>query len=469
MIALAYYLLKVMICSGILSFYYYLALRNKLFHQWNRFYLLLAVLLSIFVPLAEFNFEHNAALQLIQTIERADNYVINIQAGNLVSAEQWISIAYAAFSAFFLISFLLSLFKIADIIRRHPVKRIERINFINTSVEGTPFSFLNYIFWNRKIDMESSSGKKIYQHELVHVMEKHTIDKLFMQVVLVLFWLNPFFWLIRKELKFIHEFIADKKAFQQDGAAAFAALILQSAYPQHFDHLTNPFFQTSIKRRLIMLTKINHPKRNYISRVLILPLIAFIILAFSFKTKQTAQPDLRSLTTINANEQGTGQASPGVQTKLDNQNIDSIPNKNISQVNVNSNSKTVTIEYKDGRKETMPIDEASKRMSGKNNAGKKKPGHIIANLKPEESPLYVLDGEIFEGDAHTLDPKNIESISVFKGEQAIAMYGEKGRNGVIQIISKTNKPQSTNSKKMEQADGPALNKSKTPPSVDKKE
>ena len=50
MTAFAEYLLKVMICSGVLTGYYWLALRNKLFHSWNRFYLLAAVVTSLLLP-----------------------------------------------------------------------------------------------------------------------------------------------------------------------------------------------------------------------------------------------------------------------------------------------------------------------------------------------------------------------------------------------------------------------------------
>ena len=53
MIAFAYYLLKVCACSGILFLYYQLALKNKLFHQWNRFYLLASIIFSLVIPVIQ--------------------------------------------------------------------------------------------------------------------------------------------------------------------------------------------------------------------------------------------------------------------------------------------------------------------------------------------------------------------------------------------------------------------------------
>ncbi|HEY5406914.1 MAG TPA: hypothetical protein VIJ92_07500, partial [Ginsengibacter sp.] len=74
MITLAWYLLKVIICSGILCGYYYLALRNKIFHRWNRFYLLAAVVLSLIVPVMKINIfqspgdSKGTVLNMLQTI-----------------------------------------------------------------------------------------------------------------------------------------------------------------------------------------------------------------------------------------------------------------------------------------------------------------------------------------------------------------------------------------------------------------
>jgi hypothetical protein len=61
MITLAWYLSKVIICSGILFGYYFLALRNKTFHRWNRFYLLASIVAALTVPLIKIDvFQDNA-------------------------------------------------------------------------------------------------------------------------------------------------------------------------------------------------------------------------------------------------------------------------------------------------------------------------------------------------------------------------------------------------------------------------
>src|SRR5687768_7980330 len=225
MIAFAYYLLKVIICSGLLLFYYHIALRNKLFHQWNRFYLLATIVLSLVIPCMEFTVWQTGKdssidkIQLLQVVYNADEYVAEVSTTNThLSTEQWLAIAYSCVSLVIMLLFILALARLYSIIRSHSVMLINDIKFVNTEEKDSPFSFLNYVFWNKQIELNSPSGEHIFQHELAHVREKHSWDKLFLQLILIGCWCNPFFWLIRKELKMIHEFIADKKSIGQSDA-----------------------------------------------------------------------------------------------------------------------------------------------------------------------------------------------------------------------------------------------------------
>ena len=298
MIAFAYYLLKVIICSGVLFFYYHIALRNKLFHQWNRFYLLIAVVISLVAPVIQISILNyssqptNKAIQILQVFQSADGYFeeVTVRGRQGISIEQWLLMIYLIMSALLLVSLLLSLQKILSIIKSHTIQWVERIRFINTRASNTPFSFFNFIFWNEEISIHTETGQQIFRHELVHVKERHTLDKLFVQLILIIFWCNPFFWLIRKELRLIHEFIADKNAVGEHGTAALAAMILSAAYPTRFNSITNQFFQTSIKRRLAMLTKNENPRISYLGRIVALPLLIITVLAFTLRTKNVVVP-----------------------------------------------------------------------------------------------------------------------------------------------------------------------------------
>ena len=293
MLPFAYYLLKVIICSAILFGYYWFLLRNKVFHSYNRFYLLGIVVLSIGLPLVKFNIFNNetnkpTVVKMLQVVAAGDEYMDEIITYaptngyiNLLDFLPFLYVLLSVILLFMLVHMLVSIFLLQ---KNNEKIRVENIYFIKTDgAKGTPFSFFKYVFWNNHIDINSSTGNRIFKHEIAHVQQRHSWDKMFINLLLIVFWSNPVFWLIRKELSMIHEFIADKKAVEDGDTTVFAAMILQATYPQKNFYITNNFFYSPIKRRLMMLTKNQHPRMNYISRLLALPLLVFVFGAFTVK------------------------------------------------------------------------------------------------------------------------------------------------------------------------------------------
>lgn len=295
MLPYSWYLLKVIICSGILFGYYWLFLRNKIFHRYNRFYIISAILLSLLLPLVKIDFwqpdrPQSQVIKVLQAVSAGDEYMNNIVLTANPSSwnmQDLYAAIYVLISAFFLIVLLRTLLIIRSLLKKYPVQMVEEVSFVNTDDNSTPFSFLKYIFWNRRIDPDTTTGRQIFKHELAHIREKHTYDKLLVNILLVFCWCNPFFWFYRKELNMIHEFIADQKAVEDSDTTAFATMILQAAYPKHRFELTNNFFYSPIKRRLLMLKKNNDPRVNYFARIMALPLLAVVFAAFAFKPKKT--------------------------------------------------------------------------------------------------------------------------------------------------------------------------------------
>jgi N-acetylmuramoyl-L-alanine amidase len=326
MIQFAYFLLKVIICSAVLFGYYWFFLRNKVFHAYNRFYLLAIVVLSLTLPLMKINIFHKAAepktniIRMLQVVTVGDEYMDAVIIGpkkNSITTEQILPFAYMLVSFVLLIMMLQMLIHIASLLRKNKVMLIEDIHFVNTdNAKGTPFSFFKYIFWNQQIDMQSPAGTRIFKHEVAHIQERHSWDKMFINTILIAFWINPIFWLIRRELSLIHEFTADKKAVEAGDTAAFAAMILAATYPQQRIGITNNFFYSPIKRRLMMLTKNQNPKMNYISRLLVLPLAVIVFAAFTLKAKTISDPKSNNAITnkITSFLTNTNPSSAGTET-----------------------------------------------------------------------------------------------------------------------------------------------------------
>ena len=287
-----YYLLQVLVCSAVLMVYYLLVLRNKKFHQYNRFYLLGVALVSWIVPLIKIFWQQERSgvrqVDLLNVVA-----VNNSEMEAMVTSQQhsldWVSLLphlYVGVSVFLAVAMLISLYRIYKIYTTHECSNLQQFYLVMTRVKGTPFSFFSYIFWNAEIDIQTPAGKQILQHELTHVKQYHSIDKIVIQLNLIAGWFNPFFWLLKKELDMIHEFIADKKSVEHGDTASLAQMLLTTAYPGQQFPLTNPFFFSPIKRRLKMLTNTKNPTFNYLRRLIVLPLLALVVLLFAFRAKE---------------------------------------------------------------------------------------------------------------------------------------------------------------------------------------
>jgi TonB-dependent SusC/RagA subfamily outer membrane receptor len=291
MITILYYLLKVVLCSTILYTYYWFVLRNKQFHQYNRYYLMGISVLSWIVPFIKINIVKEQVFSAPKILYYAD-----VIADKNSSLEKEIVLKSAQFtldnvlltiaiiiSLLFIVRFLKSLWNIRKLIRNYPLKKVANLFLVMTDVKGTPFSFFKYIFWNVSIDINSEVGKKILAHEVAHIEENHSFDKLMIELHLVIGWFNPITWLIRNELYLIHEFIADQKAIQNNDTSILAELLLVSAYPAQQHILSNSFFFSPIKRRIQMFTKSKTTKFSYLRRLSILPILAATVLLFAFR------------------------------------------------------------------------------------------------------------------------------------------------------------------------------------------
>ena len=292
MLSTAYYFLQVIFCSAVMMGYYWFVLRDKKFHQYNRFYLLSVLLFSWIIPLIKIQFTKpvSSGAQVINFLSIVADNNAEIDANLAKNSYQftWEGFAIAAYfliAAIMLGLLVVGLVRLYVLLKKHSCKNVGDVYLILTQVKGTPFSFFRYIFWHEAIDLRSDTGKKMLEHELTHVQQKHSIDKVLIQIVLVAGWFNPFFWLLKKEMEMIHEFIADNKSVQNGDSASLAELLLTAAYPQQQFLLTTPFFFSPIKRRLAMITNNKNPRFSYLRRLVILPLLAIVVVLFAFRSK----------------------------------------------------------------------------------------------------------------------------------------------------------------------------------------
>ncbi|MBZ4191239.1 energy transducer TonB [Niabella beijingensis] len=351
------YLLQVICCSGILYGYYHFFLRNERFHQYNRFYLLAAVLLSITLPLLRIRLSlegNNVITQSLGKIylseEPAAAATTPVRQIDWALLSGWVALTIGAF---FFIRFVAGIIKVVQIKRQGQQEQLGRITFIKTIHPYAPFSFFNWLFWNKNHNPGSDEGKQILRHEMYHIHKRHTLDLLFVELLLCLYWINPFFYLYRKEVKMIQEFLADRYAAKETDPLNYAGILVTSAIQQKQLLLTNPFFNNQLKRRIAMLTKNNKTAYQYLRKIMVLPLsvLVFCLFAFTYHAAGSlpeAMNDIRS--TLFPAPSETIRYSPGNDslyvfngTPISKEKFFDIPTSDIKQVIVLDEKKAAKI------------------------------------------------------------------------------------------------------------------------------
>ncbi|MFT3674640.1 MAG: N-acetylmuramoyl-L-alanine amidase [Chitinophagaceae bacterium] len=292
------YLLQVILSSGLLYGYYHLFLRNKEFHQYNRFYLLSATLLSLCIPFlnipvyfTEAPAQSSVMFKTLLTLSGSEWDAVPLANGSAQSTYtfdwQWlIKTLYTTIVVVLLIRFLSSIIKIGRLIGKHKIEKLDRIRFMSTEEPGTPFSFFSWLFWDKEIDLHTTKGEQIFRHEVYHIQQRHSWDVMLMEVVRTICWINPFFHLMKKELRIIHEFLADRFAVDEESKWDYAELLLMQALDSQ-QRLVTPFFHNQIKRRIAMITNPQKTSHRYLRKLLVLPLGALVLTLFAFKYKNS--------------------------------------------------------------------------------------------------------------------------------------------------------------------------------------
>jgi len=286
------YLLKSGIVSGIFYLFYYLVLRRETFFRLNRFYLLGSLIFAYTFPFIRisFNTATKEALPVIINLQTTINQFTFTE--DLPIAEEvlkqtpllqhyWWLVLLLFISTIFLFRFLKHLFQLRKTIRAN--EKITQTNFtLVLFKQHITFSFFRYIFISHDV-WRSPNGNSIINHELSHLKHKHSLDRLFLELMLLAFWMNPFIYLYRKDLEEVHEYQADNDATASSNSLSdYFKLVLQQSAKQSYSPLMSPFSYKLIKKRIKMSTH----KSNPLKRILLAApiVIAILIILSSSKT-----------------------------------------------------------------------------------------------------------------------------------------------------------------------------------------
>ena len=280
------YLLQVNV--GLILFYalYKLVCTRDTFFRSRRFILIVSLVLPFILPLIDVrewlesrdrmimltHFDYSAVLPEIVVGSEA------VETGNRVFVlSEWIGYLYLAGVVALLVRLAVQAFSLYRLIVRMPEKEINRVCVKCLNDPSGPFSFFGWIFMNPAAVKEDEISE-ILTHEMAHVKQHHSVDVLLAEMVSICCWMNPFAWLLKREVRLNLEFLADRKVMEAGFATkSYQYHLLGLAY-NHKYGLSNNFNFSHLKQRIIMMNKKKSNAAGHIKYALfVLPAFALLV------------------------------------------------------------------------------------------------------------------------------------------------------------------------------------------------
>jgi len=289
------YLLKLNVGLGIVYLFYCLVLQDLTFYKWIRYYLLSFTALSFLIPLVDISVIWEVARQApLPTVTHYMYPVESITGSGLKRLEvvnsaldvwDWLLILMLIGVCILLVRTAVQFISFVRIRRAGHLISHETIKIYQVNANILPFSFGQSIFLNRALHPKEDLAE-IIRHELVHVQQGHTADIIWMELICILNWYNPFTWLLRQKLRQNLEFIADNKVLQSGSDKKhYQYLLLQVTGTPAFN-LANQFNYSTLKKRIVMMNKMPSTRPELVKFLFLLPVVA--VLLFSFRSVNPA-------------------------------------------------------------------------------------------------------------------------------------------------------------------------------------
>ncbi|MEM8507780.1 MAG: peptidoglycan DD-metalloendopeptidase family protein [Bacteroidota bacterium] len=263
---------------------YHLFLKRETFFTSNRLFLVVGILIALLLPLITITKSVYVELTPTTIVEMATNTETIAIDTNTVQKFDWVNFLFTIYllgMAYFTFKLLFQLYTIQRIKRQSNIISEGRFFHVRTLKRIAPFSFFKYIFYYPK-QFAAGELDTILSHEKVHARELHSIDILLIEIMFIVQWFNPAIWFYRAAIKQNLEFLADSKTCTlAEDKKRYQYLMLQQAVKINNIAIVNPFFNSIIKKRIVMLNQKQSRKINKLKLFLVLPLLAGFVLSFN--------------------------------------------------------------------------------------------------------------------------------------------------------------------------------------------
>ena len=304
--AFLFYLLKSGCCLVVFYIFFKLLMSRSTFFRFNRITLLAGLLGCTLLPLIELTtteetFLHSplyAIHEILQSTESVmpapeqveKNILIpeeNLEIGSLSWVPVILGFIYGvgALAAFIWLS--LSTCRLIQLIRTSEKKRYGNYVLVIPRQLTASFSWGKYIVISESD--YSRQSEEILLHEMMHLRNHHTLDLLFMQIFLLVYWFNPVIWLLKRELQEIHEFEADNGVISTGiDATKYQLLLVKKAVGTRLYSMANGFNHSKLKKRITMMLKERTNRWARLKLLFAVPVMAGALYVF-------AQPEVKEI------------------------------------------------------------------------------------------------------------------------------------------------------------------------------
>ncbi|MBQ3710583.1 MAG: TonB family protein [Bacteroidales bacterium] len=300
--------------------------------KFNRSFLLVALLFSLALPLVgllmgsnapqivEFRHSMFSGYTLNEIVITPDGPVATpIVDASSPAASTWyvslwmvLGIIYLIGVAVMAVLFIVKLVRLVVLIIRSPKCKMDGYTAVYTHKEQGSFSFFRYAFFP-----DENVSSDIVRHEMSHIAHGHSWDILFVEIIMILQWFNPFIYFYKRELQSLHEYSADHDVVTSGvDKKNYMMLILQQCTAVDFSSMSNNFSLILTKKRIKMITRNERAKRLWWRLLATIPVLAVLLIANARVSAQQV-----SKTDMNANETNTADIADVNVTKASNDSI----------------------------------------------------------------------------------------------------------------------------------------------------
>ena len=283
------YLLKLNIALIALFGFYKLMFSSDTFFSWRRASLIGMYFVAILVPGLNFSYWINKSVGMVSMANEYAAIVlpavtVTPGGGGTIGWETTAITIYTMVACLFLLRFF---WQLVSIVRLRNKCRTTDINgtkvYLLESDEG-PFSFFNWIFINPTKHNRQETDE-IMTHELAHCRQLHSIDVLFTELFAIVFWANPFVWLLKREVRLNLEYLADNNVLAGGtDSKKYQYHLLGLAYRKNVATISNNFNVLPLKKRIKMMNKKRTKRIAKVKYALYIPLAAMLLVVSNIET-----------------------------------------------------------------------------------------------------------------------------------------------------------------------------------------